>query len=122
MCYSVAFILQQSKKLIPRLLVLQLPKEAVLNYILDSPVLHEWFEGATSAGNPDALLLALKIQQKIGTDSNIFGSLLPHPFSPKRFFTADHLTCVANCLKVNLSPLFPLSVCISSKKFELYTM
>lgn len=76
-----------------------LPKEAVVNHILDAPGLHEWFEGATSVGNPDALLLALKIQLKIATDSIVFGNLLPHPFSPSRFFTADHLTSVANCLK-----------------------
>lgn len=80
-------------------LIEMLPKEAVMSHILDSSGLREWFEGAIIAGNPDALLLALKIQQKIATDSAVFGNLLPHPFSSSRFFTVDHLTLIANCLK-----------------------
>uniref|UniRef100_A0A6N2L3E0 Uncharacterized protein n=1 Tax=Salix viminalis TaxID=40686 RepID=A0A6N2L3E0_SALVM len=46
-------------------LVGKLPTEAVLNHILEAPRLREWFEGGIDAGNPDALLLALRIQEKI---------------------------------------------------------
>ncbi|KAL2936701.1 rDNA transcriptional regulator pol5 [Bienertia sinuspersici] len=75
------------------------PKEAVMNHILDAPGLREWFERATGVGNPDALLLAIKLQQKIATSSTVFFNLLPNPFSPSRFFTVNHLNSVANCLK-----------------------
>lgn len=85
-------------------MVLQLPNEAVINHVLEAPGLREWFEGALDAGNPDALLLALKLQEKISTDRDIFGKLLPHPFSPRGLFSADHLSLIANCLKVSLSP------------------
>ncbi|XP_021717215.1 myb-binding protein 1A-like protein [Chenopodium quinoa] len=91
--------LQEPAVLVLLNLMEMLPKEAVVNHILVAPELREWFEGATSVGNPDALLLAIKIQQKIASDSTVFGNLLPHPFSPSRFFTVDHLTSVANCLK-----------------------
>ena len=89
-----------------QLAIFQLPKEAVVNHVLDAPGLREWFEGAAGVGNPDALLLALKIRQKIATDVILFGNLLPHPFSASRFFTVDQLTLVTNCLKVNLSSFF----------------
>ncbi|CAK7330365.1 unnamed protein product [Dovyalis caffra] len=80
-------------------LVEKLPIEAVLNHILEASRLREWFEGGADAGNPDALLLALKIRQKISVDSEMFGKILPHPFSPSRLFVSDHLSSIINCLK-----------------------
>ncbi|KAL8159806.1 hypothetical protein V2J09_001343 [Rumex salicifolius] len=76
-----------------------LPTEVVVNHILVAPGLREWFESAQEAGNPDALLLALKLQEKISNDSKIFGKLLPHPFSSHGLFATDHLSSIANCLK-----------------------
>lgn len=81
-------------------LALQLPVEAVLDHIIEAPGLHEWFEGATEAGNPDALLLALKLREKISVDNQVFGKLLPYPYSSNRLFSVDHLSTLANCLKV----------------------
>lgn len=81
---------------------MQLPTEAVLNHILEAPRLREWFEGGIDAGNPDALLLALRIREKISIDSEMFGNFLPHPFSPSRLFVPGHLTSIINCLKVIL--------------------
>ncbi|XP_074286005.1 uncharacterized protein LOC141611379 [Silene latifolia] len=80
-------------------LIEMLPKEAVLKHILDIPGVREWFNGATDSGNPDALLLALRVREKIATDSEIFGPLLPRPFSSSRFFTVEHLNSIAKCLK-----------------------
>ncbi|EEF44083.1 DNA binding protein, putative [Ricinus communis] len=80
-------------------LVEKLPIEALLNHILETPGLREWFGGAMDVGNPDALLLALKIQEKISVDSLMFGNILPHLFSPSRLFAYDHLSSLANCLK-----------------------
>ncbi|KAL9231928.1 hypothetical protein vseg_007086 [Gypsophila vaccaria] len=80
-------------------LIEMLPKEAVVNHILDAPGVREWFNGATESGNPDALLLALRIREKIASDSDIFGPLLPRPFSSSRFFSVEHLTSIAACLK-----------------------
>lgn len=88
------------------------------NHIVYAPGLREWFAAAPTEGNPDALLLALKIRQKTATDSVVFDDLLPRPFSPSRFFTVDHLTSIANCLKVNLIALFPLSVSLFLGRFE----
>ncbi|KAJ0103191.1 hypothetical protein Patl1_04068 [Pistacia atlantica] len=80
-------------------MVLQLPTDALLSHVLQAPGLHEWFEGANEVGNPDALLLALRIQEKISVNSKIFGELLPTPFGSSKLFAADHLSSPVNCLK-----------------------
>ncbi|XP_062082696.1 uncharacterized protein LOC133789005 [Humulus lupulus] len=80
-------------------LVEMLPTEAVLNHVLEAPGLSEWFAGATEVGNPDALLLALKVREKTSTESAMFGKLLPNPFCANELFAADHLSLLANCLK-----------------------
>uniref|UniRef100_A0A2P2K4M7 Uncharacterized protein MANES_10G094200 n=1 Tax=Rhizophora mucronata TaxID=61149 RepID=A0A2P2K4M7_RHIMU len=77
----------------------QLPTEALLSHVLEAPSLREWFAGATDIGNPDALLLALKIREKISVDSTAFGNILPHPFSPSKLFAPEHLSTLVNCLK-----------------------
>ncbi|KAH7519011.1 hypothetical protein JRO89_XSUnG0154100 [Xanthoceras sorbifolium] len=80
-------------------LVNKLPTDALLSHVLEAPGVHEWFEGADGVGNPDALLLALKIREKVSVDSEKFGKLLPDPFSPSKLFAADHLSYLVNCLK-----------------------
>ncbi|XP_048424634.1 myb-binding protein 1A-like protein isoform X2 [Pyrus x bretschneideri] len=80
-------------------LIEKLHSEALLNHILEAPGLNQWFEGAIQIGNPDALLLALKIREKTLIESSSFGNLLPVPFSPDKLFCADHLSSLANCLK-----------------------
>uniref|UniRef100_A0A5B6YU56 Putative DNA polymerase V n=1 Tax=Davidia involucrata TaxID=16924 RepID=A0A5B6YU56_DAVIN len=80
-------------------LVEKLPVEAILYQVLEAPGLQEWFEGATEVGNPDALLLGLKMREKISVDSKMFSNLLPYPYSPSRLFADDHLPSLANCLK-----------------------
>lgn len=72
-----------------------------MNHVLEAPGLHEWFEAAIEVGNPDALLLALKLRDKSCMDSSLFGKLLPNPFSSGQFFSADHLSSLSNCLKVD---------------------
>lgn len=89
--------------LLPKcLLIVQLPEEALLHHVLEAPGLHEWFDGATEIGNPDALLLALKVREKIAGECAVFGKLLPNPFSPNKLFAADNLSSLASCLKVLL--------------------
>lgn len=85
---------------------LQLPTEILLNHVLEAPELQKWFEGSVEAGNPDALLLALKLRENISVDSSIFGKLLPGPYSPSKLFTANHLSSLANCLKVVFVVMF----------------
>ncbi|KAF4381449.1 hypothetical protein G4B88_029804 [Cannabis sativa] len=80
-------------------LVEMLPTEAVLKHVLEAPGLSEWFAGATEVGNPDALLLALKLHEKTSADSAMFGKLLPNPFCANELFSADHLSLLATCLK-----------------------
>lgn len=86
--------------------LLQLPAEALLSHVLEAPGINEWFEGATEVGNPDALLLALKIREKFSPDSKIFDKLLPNPFSLSKLFASSHLSSLANCLKVILRFIF----------------
>ncbi|KAL6209478.1 hypothetical protein ACLB2K_020420 [Fragaria x ananassa] len=80
-------------------LIEKLPPEALLIHVLEAPGLHEWFEGAIEIGNPDALLLALKIGEKVSVDGTRFGKLLPDPFVPNKLFSAEHLSSLANSLK-----------------------
>ncbi|KAD4179224.1 hypothetical protein E3N88_27815 [Mikania micrantha] len=87
---AVVIILQLSEKL---------PVEIVLKQVLEAPGLLEWFEGAIEAGNPDALLLALKLKEKIVADNKLFGKLLPDSYSSGTLFSADHLSTLANCFK-----------------------
>ncbi|XAR73034.1 DNA-directed DNA polymerase [Bertholletia excelsa] len=79
-------------------LVDKLPVEVLLNQVLEAPSLEEWLEGATEIGNPDALLLALKMRQKISVDHKVFGKLLPNPHTRTALFSTDHLSTLSNCL------------------------
>ncbi|KAJ8764735.1 hypothetical protein K2173_009123 [Erythroxylum novogranatense] len=80
-------------------LVEKLPTEALVSHVLEAQHLREWFEGAADVGNPDALLLALKIREKVSVDSLMFGNILPYPFSHRRLFSPDHLSSLASCFK-----------------------
>ncbi|CAN8251658.1 unnamed protein product [Cochlearia groenlandica] len=77
----------------------KLPVEAVMTHVMEAPELQKWFEQATEVGNPDALLLVLKLREMISVDHPVFGKLLPVPFSSAKFFSADHLSAIGNCLK-----------------------
>ncbi|KAF8013874.1 hypothetical protein BT93_I1667 [Corymbia citriodora subsp. variegata] len=80
-------------------LVEKLPSEAVISHVVGAPGIHEWFAGAAESGNPDALLLALKIRERISGDNPVYGKLLPNPFSASKFFTSEHLSHLSNCFK-----------------------
>ncbi|GAV65086.1 LOW QUALITY PROTEIN: DNA_pol_phi domain-containing protein [Cephalotus follicularis] len=77
----------------------QLPTEALLDHVLEAPGIQEWFKRATDVGNPDALLLAIKMREIFLIDCTKLGNLLPNPFSPSKFFATDHLSSLVNCLK-----------------------
>ncbi|KAJ9175014.1 hypothetical protein P3X46_013601 [Hevea brasiliensis] len=77
-------------------LVDKLPTDVLLNHILETPGLCEWFDRAIDVGYPDALLLALKIRDKISVDNMVFGNILPYPFSASRLFSSDHLSSLIN--------------------------
>lgn len=91
--------LQEPAVLVILELVEKLPVKALLDQVLEAPGLQEWFEGATETGNPDALLLALKMREKVGFDHGVFAKLLPSEYSTSKLFSADYLSSVANCLK-----------------------
>lgn len=99
------------------LLIFQLPPEALADHVLKAPGLPEWFEGAAEVGNPDALLLALKTHDKVSVDSEVFSRLLPNPFSPNKLFSVDHLSSLANCLKVPSSFLCVYLSCLMPTYF-----
>uniref|UniRef100_A0A7N0TMV7 DNA polymerase V n=1 Tax=Kalanchoe fedtschenkoi TaxID=63787 RepID=A0A7N0TMV7_KALFE len=77
----------------------KLPVQAVVDHVVEAERLREWFDGAPEAGNPDALLLALKLRERIDVDSQAFGRLLPHPFSSAALFSGSHLPALVHCLK-----------------------
>ncbi|XP_030459153.2 uncharacterized protein LOC115679650 [Syzygium oleosum] len=80
-------------------LVEKLPSEAVISHVVRALGIQEWFAGAAESGNPDALLLALKIRDRISGDNPVYGKLLPNPFSASKFFTSEHLSYLSNCFK-----------------------
>ncbi|XVF01463.1 hypothetical protein REPUB_Repub04eG0091400 [Reevesia pubescens] len=77
----------------------KLPAEALLDHIVEAPGIPQWFQEAIDVGNPDALLLALKIREKTSINSTSFDKILPNPFSPSKLFSADYLSSVDNCVK-----------------------
>lgn len=77
----------------------KLPLEAVSNHVLEVPAVKECFQKAANIGDPDALFLALKLQERIPVDGEIFGKLLLCPFTPDKFFARDHLLYLAPCFK-----------------------
>lgn len=77
----------------------KLPAEALVDHILEAPGILQWFQEAIDVGNPDALLLALKIREKTSIDSTSLSKLLPNPFSPTKLFSAEYLSSIDNCLK-----------------------
>jgi len=80
--------------------VLQLPDEAILSEVLEAPGVQDWFNRAADMGDPDALFLALKLQERTSVQKEIFGKLLPYPFNPDNFFVEHHLKSIAACFKV----------------------
>ncbi|KAL5999305.1 hypothetical protein ACLOJK_040756 [Asimina triloba] len=80
-------------------LVDKLPVEALLSQVLEAPVIRDWIQSAIEIGNTDALLLALKIREKISIDSETSGKVLPVPFSPNNLFTVEHLSSLSSCFK-----------------------
>ncbi|XP_051195277.1 uncharacterized protein [Lolium perenne] len=77
----------------------KLPDEAIFSEVLESPGVQDWFNRAANVGDPDALFLALKLQERTNVQREMFGKLLPYPFSPDNFFTQEHLLSVAACFK-----------------------
>ncbi|RZC64835.1 hypothetical protein C5167_008530 [Papaver somniferum] len=77
----------------------RLPVVALSSHVVEAPGMMEWFKDAMEVGNPEALLLALKLREKISSDIDVFSGLLPQPFSPNKMFTADHLNSLVSCFK-----------------------
>lgn len=98
---NVFNVLSRCFSLYLTLYMLQLPAEALVDHILEAPGILQWFQEAIDVGNPDALLLALKIREKTSIDSTSLSKLLPNPFSPTKLFSAEYLSSIDNCLKVN---------------------
>ncbi|XP_073027646.1 uncharacterized protein [Primulina eburnea] len=90
--------LQESAVAVISEMVGKLPVEALSNHVVDAAGIQEWFDRATEIGNPDALNLALKIQEKVNVEGK-FGKLLPSPYCKSAFFAADHLSNISICLK-----------------------
>lgn len=92
----------------------------MLTNVLEAPGLQEWFKESTDLGNPDALLLALKIREKVHVDSTMFGNLLPQPFSATKLFSSDHLTSLVECFKVILIYIYVYQISMVCITFYSY--
>ncbi|KAK1291181.1 hypothetical protein QJS10_CPB17g02449 [Acorus calamus] len=77
----------------------QMPVEALMNQVLEAPGMQQLFEKAVEIGDPDALFLALEIQEKFPTGDQMFHKLLPHPFNANLLFSRDHLSTLISCFK-----------------------
>ncbi|ERN18095.1 myb-binding protein 1A-like protein [Amborella trichopoda] len=77
----------------------KLPAQALSTHVLEASLLKEWFQRATDDGNPDVLLLAMKLQETLSGDDETFSKLWPCPFSPKNLFTIEALTSLVSCFK-----------------------
>ncbi|KAK1268737.1 hypothetical protein QJS04_geneDACA006466 [Acorus gramineus] len=77
----------------------QMPVEALMNQVLEAPGMQQLFEKAVEIGDPDALFLALEIQEKFPTGGQMFHKLLPHPFNANLLFSRDHLSTLISCFK-----------------------
>lgn len=76
--------------------------EVLLDQVIESDGIREWFEKAPEVGDPDALFLALRLQEKVSSKGSVFGMLLPYPFSANAFFSREHLSLLLPCFKVLL--------------------
>ncbi|WCJ18168.1 DNA polymerase V family [Euphorbia peplus] len=80
-------------------LVEKLSRDTLLDLVHDIPSMEERFDEAMNAGNPDALLLALKIREKMEAETILFGNMLPVPFTPGTLFASDYLPSIVKCLQ-----------------------
>ncbi|CAA6658932.1 unnamed protein product [Spirodela intermedia] len=62
----------------------ELPVEVLLDQVIKSDGLREWFE---------------KAPEKVRSRGSVFGKLLPYPFSANVFFSREHLSLLLPCFK-----------------------
>ncbi|KAI0488592.1 hypothetical protein KFK09_028430 [Dendrobium nobile] len=77
----------------------KLPVEAIKSHVLIAPGMQEWFQKAAETGNPDALFLALKLQERVSMDRETFGELLSLPLNAENFFSRENLQLLERCFK-----------------------
>ncbi|KAG0454807.1 hypothetical protein HPP92_024099 [Vanilla planifolia] len=80
-------------------MVEKLPVQALKSHVLLAPGIQEWVQKAAEIGDPDALVLALNLQERVPMDMEYFGNLLPSPFTPENFFSRECLQYLERCFK-----------------------
>lgn len=71
----------------------------LLNSILEAPLLKDWLQKVPESGNPDALLLALKLHDKLPSEIRNLCKILSHVSNPSDLFTPEHMLRLVPALK-----------------------
>lgn len=67
--------------------------------ILEAPLLKDWLKKVPESGNPDALLLALKLHDKLPLEMRNLCKMLSHACNPSDLFTPEHMLLLVPALK-----------------------
>eukprot|EP01018_Ginkgo_biloba_P010689 Gb_31883 [translate_table: standard] len=80
-------------------LVDRVPTTMLLTGILEAPLLKDWLRKDPDSGNPDSLLLALKLHDKLPLELGNMCKFLPQSCSLNDLFTPEHMLFLVPCLK-----------------------
>ncbi|XP_059063372.1 uncharacterized protein LOC131044158 isoform X2 [Cryptomeria japonica] len=80
-------------------LVDRVPRKVLLTRILKASLLKEWLQKDPVTGNPDALLLALKLFDKLPLEMRNLCKMIPHVCSLSDLFTPDNMLLLVPSLK-----------------------
>uniref|UniRef100_A0A0D6QZH6 DNA polymerase V n=1 Tax=Araucaria cunninghamii TaxID=56994 RepID=A0A0D6QZH6_ARACU len=80
-------------------LINRVPRSVLLTNILEAPLLKDWLQKDPGNGNPDALLLALKLYDKLPSEMRNLCKILPPVNSLGDLFTTDHMLLLVSSLK-----------------------
>lgn len=71
----------------------------LLTSILEAPLLKDWLQKVPESGNPDALLLALKLHDKHPSEIRNLCKMLSHACNPSDLFTPENMLRLVPALK-----------------------
>lgn len=71
----------------------------LLTGILEAPLLKDWLQKVPESGNPEALLLTLKLHDKLPSEMRNLCKMISHAFNPSDLFTPEHMLLLVPALK-----------------------
>jgi hypothetical protein len=70
--------------------------------LIEAPLLKDWLQKVSESGNSDALLLALKLHEKILSEMRNICKMLSHACNLSDLFTPDHMLLFSSCIEGNI--------------------